>query len=133
MQKFQKVTGSKETWLLNSYIQLALRKTKSCIFSKLLRNSIYSTCILRAHWCYCKGGIHKLRWQARGEGGLAKCQRYYISWCSKLVNEGGGGSKIFKIFSMQFMDAPLEFWPYVKEFQTCWQGHVCAAYLSRCM
>ena len=25
-----------------------------------------------------------------GEGGLAKCQRYYISFCSKLVNEGWG-------------------------------------------
>ena len=40
-----------------------------------------------------KGGIHKLRWQARGRRELPKCQRYYISLFSKLVNEGGGGSK----------------------------------------
>ena len=26
----------------------------------------------------------------QGERGLAECQRYYISLCSKLVNEGGG-------------------------------------------
>ena len=28
-----------------------------------------------------------------GEGRLIKCQRYYISLCSKLVNEGGGEVK----------------------------------------
>ena len=32
----------------------------------------------------------------KGRGGLAKCQRHYISLCSKLVNEGGGGQKLSK-------------------------------------
>ena len=35
-----------------------------------------------------KGGIHKLHLQAMGRG-LAKCQRYYIILCGKLINEGG--------------------------------------------
>ena len=39
------------------------------------------------------------------EGGLAKCQQNCISLCSKLVNEGGGVSKILKILST-FMNAP---------------------------
>ena len=43
------------------------------------------------------GGILKLRRQARGEGGLAKCLCYYISLCSKLAYGGGGGSKIGEI------------------------------------
>ena len=45
---------------------------------------------------------------SKGEGqGLVKCQQqYYISLCSKLVNEGGMRSKIFKILSTQFMDGP---------------------------
>ena len=37
------------------------------------------------------GSIHKLRRQARREGGLAKCLFYYISLCSKLVYGGGWG------------------------------------------
>ena len=37
-----------------------------------------------------QGGILKLSWQEE-ERGLAKCQRYNISLCSKLVNEAGGG------------------------------------------
>ena len=46
-----------------------------------------------------QGGIHKLRWQTREEW-VAKCQRYYISLCNKLVNEGGGGgSNNLKILS----------------------------------
>ena len=39
------------------------------------------------------GAVHKLRKQARGEGGLAKCLYYYISLCSKLVYGGGKGVK----------------------------------------
>ena len=39
-------------------------------------------------------------------GGLAKCQRYYISLSSKLVKEGGEGSKILKILPTWFMNAP---------------------------
>ena len=35
------------------------------------------------------GGIHKLDMlTSKGEGVSLKCQRYYISLCSKLVNEG---------------------------------------------
>ena len=41
------------------------------------------------------GGIQKLRWQA-WRGGLVKCQRYYISLCSKLVNEGRGSNNSSK-------------------------------------
>ena len=36
-----------------------------------------------------QGGILKLRMQARGRGGLAKCLCYYISLCSKLAYGGG--------------------------------------------
>ena len=53
------------------------------------------------------GGIHKLRWQARGRRGSPKCQRYFISLFNKVVNEGGGGSEILKILSTYFMDVPL--------------------------
>ena len=43
------------------------------------------------------GAVHKLRKQARGEGGLAKCLCYYISLCSKLAYGGGrGGQKLAK-------------------------------------
>ena len=38
-------------------------------------------------------GIHKLRWQARGTMGLAKCRQYYKSLCSKFVHKEGRGSK----------------------------------------
>ena len=49
------------------------------------------------HWVFIKGGLHKLRQQARGEGGLAKCLCYYISLCSKLADGGGrGGQKLEK-------------------------------------
>ena len=53
-----------------------------------------------------KRGIHKLRWQARGRGGLAKCQRYYISLCSKLVNEGGGAKNPQNIVNVVY-ECPL--------------------------
>ena len=47
-------------------------------------------------------GIHKLRWQARRRGRLAKFQRYYIiSLCSKLVNGGEGGQKSSKFRLLQ--------------------------------
>ena len=39
-------------------------------------------------------GIHKVRWQGRGRGKFAKCQRYNISLCSKSVNEGEREVKI---------------------------------------
>ena len=28
-----------------------------------------------------KGAVHNVRWQGSWEGGLAKCQRYYINFC----------------------------------------------------
>ena len=48
------------------------------------------------HVSHGGGGIHKLRWQARGRVEFAKYQWYYIYICSKPVNEGGGGENFSK-------------------------------------
>ena len=45
-----------------------------------------------------QGGIHNYIDKQGGGRGLPKCQRYYISLFSKLVNKGGG-VKILKILS----------------------------------
>ena len=45
--------------------------------------------------------------QERPGEGLAKCQRYFIRLCCKLVIEGD--SKILKIMSTLFMNAPILF------------------------
>ena len=52
-----------------------------------------------------EGAIYKLRLQKSGEEGLAKCQRYYISLCGKLINEEEG-VKILKILPTWFMKGP---------------------------
>ena len=58
--------------------------------------------------CGALKGIYKLLGQTRGRGGLAKCQR-------KIVNEGGRGSKVIKISSTKFMNAP-SFLKYFKKY-----------------
>ena len=59
------------------------------MFEVLRKNEIFKIWFCFFVWSKNLRGIHKLRWQARGREELTKCQRYYISLCSKLVNEGG--------------------------------------------
>ena len=48
------------------------------------------------------GGIHKLRWQARGRGELSKCHGYYISLIAYVVNLSTKVKNPQKIFNVVY-------------------------------
>ena len=69
--------------LVNNEVQKKVRKVVENQVSPSLLNKVLRfllafcmTTKFMGNWWW--GGIHKIRCQAKGRGGLAKCQRYYI-------------------------------------------------------
>ena len=82
------------TEVTNAYVQPATNLRKVCV--KILTSVKLKFVVFMETVKISKGpSINYVG--RRGGGGLAKCLCYYISLCSKLAYEGGGGSKIGKI------------------------------------